>query len=282
LAWLTRKTYLYPAILESLEQLAAETKALGIADAGLARLHSIRGCLLISLGKYGEALRSYEIAYDLSRKHGDEIRAGSSADNISLCQGRVGDYRTMEIWAERALVHFASGGDPWRSLRTCGRIAWALGMRGDISRALQRLSEVPIARPETSRAWVAQADGLLRADIYVICGEPDRAVAQASDTLEATGMLPLSRAYSGTVARWAAKTGRSGAVRCEARALLERMTAEVAQYDAMDQVEVLSARIWQLEQEGVDWQEGRAALREGLRKLPEAMEHQLRRLQILS
>ena len=282
LAWLTRKTFLFPSILDSLDRLVIETQSVGISDAGLARLHSVRGCLLISLGQYLNALKSYEAAYELSSRHGDEGRTGAAADNIALCHGRLGDYGASEVWGERALGHLRSGGDPWKTARVSARIAWALGMRGEISRALRRISEVPVASLETSRAWVVQADGLLRADINMVCGEPERAVAQASETLRLSGLAPLSCAYSGTVARWAAKVGQAGdAARGDADALLERMTSEVSLYDAVDQVEVLSARLWHLERRGVEWSEGRMRLRSGLSRLPVAVENQLRRLQVL-
>ena len=68
----------------------------------------------------------------------------------------------------------------------------------------------------------------------------------------------------------------------DADALLDRMASEVTLYDAIDQVEVLAARLWHLEQQGAEWSEGRMRLRDGLCRLPSAVEHQLRRLQILA
>jgi DNA-binding SARP family transcriptional activator/tetratricopeptide (TPR) repeat protein/Cdc6-like AAA superfamily ATPase len=282
LAWLTRKTFLFPEILDSLNRLTFETEAAGISDSGLARLHSIRGCVLVSLGQYSQALTAYEAAYEISIGLGYEDRSGSVAENIALCQGRLGEYGALELWGERALSHGPSGGDTWKVTRIGNRIAWALAMRGDMKNALQRMEESSPPRPAGSRAWVAQADGLLRADILAACGEHQRAAAQATGTLRATGIAPRSCAYSGMVARWAAKTRDPRAPRNEAAALLERMAAELAAYDAIDQVEVLSARLWLLEQQGMDWTDGRVALRERLSKLPAAVEHQLRRLQAVT
>ena len=284
LAWLTRKTFLFPELLQSLDELVLETEAAGISDTGLARLYSVRGCLLVSLGQYAQALKSYQAAYELSASHGYGSRAGAAAENIALCQGRLGEYRAMEFWGERALSLLPSEGDPWLAARLHNRVAWSLGMRGDASRALRRMDEAPAPSPEVWRAWVAQADGLLRADILALCGEDERAAAQATDTLSATGIAPRSGAYSGMVARWVAKTANQWGAEAgkEATVLLEQMAATIDAYDAIDQAEVLSAKLWLMDERGLDWTEGRAALRGHLSRLPTAVEHQLRRLRMFS
>jgi tetratricopeptide (TPR) repeat protein len=282
LAWVTRNTELFPAILKQLDRLLVESQELGVLNASLSRIHRMHGCLLVAMGDYEHAISSFGTAHELAKKHGDLFREAASADNISLCHGRMGNYGEQIAWGEKAIRDLPADCDRWILARGTLRIASALSMSGDSSRGLQRLNSVPSSWWQADRAWVEQAGGLLRADVLMMSGEAQQADNLALETLRSTGLEPLSQAYAGTVARWTARIGILVEREAETRDFLKRVTSDVARYDAFDQVEIVSARLWYETQKGGEWVRGRHLLVEGLKRLPAAVGLQLRRLQVLT
>jgi DNA-binding SARP family transcriptional activator/tetratricopeptide (TPR) repeat protein len=282
LAWQTRKAALFPEIVATNESLFRESLSDGYLGASLARLYHIQGCMLSALGRYTDALRIFSEALRLSQKHGNEHHESCMADNLSMCHGRLGEYPLQEVWAERALSLLSQGAHVWRKAKSTLRAAWSLGMRGEYARALAKIESAPKNWWESSRPWVMQACGLLRADVYWLCGEDRRALDIASETVAACGVQPLTNAYAGTVARWAARSGIAGINPDAVASALERLSEEIELHDAIDQVELTCARLWFERQRGGDWQEGPALLQQGLERLPSAVKEQLRRLHFIN
>ncbi|HWA57200.1 MAG TPA: hypothetical protein VG692_08105, partial [Gemmatimonadales bacterium] len=280
-AWRTRG----PDALIGLRPLAAqvsdECDRAGVRNGTRFHLENARSCLEASLCSYEEALRLAHVAHDLAVHLGDDERQSVAASNIAMYLGRLGRYLEQEEWARRALATAAGVGRSWRLDRVRFQLAWALAMSGRTSRALEE------SLPNESNLggapmWMIQANGLLKADILQVCGDPNGALRVARQTLEATGLAPLSTAYAGLTARWIALSTAGSPLQAKGREILEDLLARLDTLDAFDQTEVCAAMCRFQRQQGVDFRATKEELQRKLSTLPEAAAHTLHRLGLLS
>jgi DNA-binding SARP family transcriptional activator/tetratricopeptide (TPR) repeat protein len=277
LCWLAQRES-WTDTTHALQNLVRECQEAGLLDSNVAKLYKILGCALMALGRYKEALGCHERAWQLARMHGDEVREADSADNISLCHGRLGNYADQAYWAECALSLYSLGSGWWLRTRASLKAIFSLCMRGENRKALEKISEILESCPKQSLAWVEQALGLLSADILLLCGQAESAFRLASRTFDQCGYVVHTRAYCGPIARWAAliylRRHDFGA-----KVLLDGLYVHLKDHDMIDQAEILAARIGVFSLEGKDCYEERRLLAEKLVMLPPAVENQIQRLQ---
>jgi hypothetical protein len=89
--------------------------------------------------------------------------------------------------------------------------------------------------------WMLQAWGMWKADLLLLCGRRDSAVAWARRTLAQDDYSLLSRCFAGPYSRWIGLTLSSEEERSAARQRLLGMVERISQYDALDQLEILCA-----------------------------------------
>lgn len=263
---------------EALDSLAVECERAGLMDSNVARLHRIRGCSLIALGQYAKAIQCFETALSLSKMHGDEIREADSADNLSLCYGRLGDYTEQEKWASHALKIYSLEANWWWRTRATLKVAYSLSMRGENRKALELTSTILSNPAGPIPPWANQASGLLYADILLLCGEIEKALQVANKTFHDHGYVVHTRSYCGPIARWASIL----AIRNNdafAAALLDQLNEHLERHDTVDQAEILNAKISISRSRGRDFKAEIELLGEKLVTLPPAVGIQLSRLQ---
>lgn len=266
--------------LESLHLLSQECQAEGLCDSNVGRLERVRGCSLMALGRYSEAIECIEHDRQIAKLHGDVVREADAADNLSLCHGRLGNYMEQAAWAERALKTYLPTANWWWRARAQLKLAFSLCMRGENTKARVSVDSIP-EMPLDVPTWVRQAYMLLSADILSLCGEDARAYEIAHKTLAEDGYVVHTRAYCGPLARWASKLfiRTSDA---KAKQLVEALGQHLGGHDTIDQAEILSAQISIMSKEGLDLGETKRLLGERLSLLPPAVATQVVRLQVAS
>jgi len=281
LAWFTHRVEESDKALSRLGSLAAESRAENIADSSVARLHSLRACLLGARGRYLEALEHALESHSIGHKLGDSERMFNMAHNLCLYHGRLGNYQEQRRWAEKALVCAPSSASNWDRARIRVRLAWALCMQGENKRAIEMLERVESAPDPSGRPWVQQAQELLRADVYLMAGEDSAAMLSAERGFAQTSVEPLAHAFVGTTARWRARVAAHIGDSELASKRLEQLVESLRSFDMIDQAEIVSAKLWLGRKMGEDWSDGRRMLAELLAVLPPAVEDQLRRLRTI-
>jgi tetratricopeptide (TPR) repeat protein len=280
IAWKTRQLRKYGEFWRSLRDLSLECDRCGVENASRFTLENVRGCLETTLGNYSEALSAYRKAYSIAKRIGDDERTSISAGNIAMCLGRTGCYGEQRCWAEKALEIAPTDMQHWRLDRARFHLAWGYAMSGNTRSALAGI-DFPIYNLDGSPQWVLQGYGLLRADILQLCGEYDTAAKEAREVLNHTSCEPLAGAYAGTVARWVAVNCREGIAESGGRKVLNTLLDELEDLDLVDQAEVLAAVTWLEEARGEGDLANRGRLLDTLKRLPDAVAHQLRRLGVL-
>jgi len=277
--WLSRRQYALDGVGKKLALLAEECHKEGLDNAATWLLHTTTGSVHACIGDYERAIQSFKGAYRIARKLGGEEKTGSTATSLAICLGRTGEYRLQAEWAQQAGLCF--GNSTWRRELAMYYGAFAHFMLGEDSKALDLceplIGHTPLHRP----AWADQCVPLMAADVLLATGHKGEATSVALQGLDRSGLQPLTGSYAGMVARWIARIAVEGVQRENAAGVLAGLTDELQTHDAIDQAEILSARLWLEEQTGRTWRRGRDLLAQALSQLPPAVEHQLRRLQCL-
>jgi len=278
LAWITRSTTCWPDVLQTLRELTEEATAGGLACTALGRLHSAQGSIRASAGDYEGAVEHYSAARAIYIRLCNPLVQALTEANLSLCYGRIGNYVEQLAWAERAMDNLPAALDSWTRIKIAYRAAWALGMLGEVDRALQLIHNAGEHRERESRAWARQAEGVSRADILTILGRNKLALDVAAETIAEFGKKPISHAYAGPVARWVAKLGWNNGELGESIESLDHCWEGLLAYDVIDQAEIASAKVWLEKSRGREWPDGESKLQSLLNELPSAVRSQLSRL----
>ncbi len=277
-AWSGRQLGNYPHYRHVLSDLSVECERAGVQSSVRFTLENVRGCVNTTGGYYDEALGAFKHAHSTALAIGDDERASFSAANVAMCLGRIGRYEEQRSWSQRSIGLAPKGSAQWRTFRSQYCLAWSLAMLGENKRALDSINAEQLT-PANAPGWIIQASGLLRADIYQLCGEHRAAAQTATAVIETTGVAQCSRASSGGLARWLAITSLRGTCPPGGQESLNGLVQESGELDLIDEAEVLSAWIWLQRQTGrlaeVEVQEKLACC---LKRLPDATAVQLYRL----
>jgi tetratricopeptide (TPR) repeat protein len=281
-SWMARKREKMPALLDKLGLLALQCRTDGLANLTTWTLLSSTACLHAAAGRYRESLESSLAAYDIAAKLGNEPKMGAAAINTAMSHGRMGEYRQQQIWAERALSLLRAVELQWKRYQAGYYRSLALCMLGENRKALEHLETFQDLDPNMRPTWNAQSVPLMTADIYLLAGQPAKAVRVAEAGFERTSFEPLSDGYAGMVARWVARVSVETGQVARGLELLGPLSEDLDSHDLLDQAEIVCGRLFLENRNGRSWESGRTLLRERLARLPGAVEDQLRRLEALS
>jgi hypothetical protein len=114
-------------------------------------------------------------------------------------------------------------------------------MTGRVPPALEAIAKMNARLLGPIPAWILQAWALWKSDLLYLCNQRAEALDNARLSLRAESLALHSNSFAGPYARWLLAIAESEAERVEHRGILERMVAELDEYDAIDQVEILCA-----------------------------------------
>ncbi len=277
LVWLSGRTAEFDRIVTRSGVLLEHARAEGMKNQSVARLLQMKGCLEMSLGRYSASAESQSHASALYRQHLDEAMEASIAGNMSLAHLRLGNYALARDWAIAATLADVAPKTAWTTINSSLRLASAQAMMGERSKAIG-IADACLCNCVVHSPWVAQALGLLVADVYELCGERKLALTTANNALSNSGWELKTRAFAGAFARWIVRVGSEGGDWDWTRQCFQPLLRDLNCNDLVDQAEILAAWGWFRRNSGLG--EGRKypALEVTLSGLPEASGHQLRRL----
>ena len=276
---LVRAQVLYHAGLHqaSLQQLTACAKRhaeRGTMNTAVGEVHVGLGAIGCYEGRYEAASGHFQGAYAIFARIGNEAAQTSTAAQIALCCGRLGDYRGQVRWSR--IGSATTVASAYNLLQFAYYEAFALAMLGDAKGAVDRMGVLESQAECFSSPWLIQAWRFAKADISQLCGHEAAALAFAVVATHHPTPLLHATSFAGAYARWlamiSATKGRVDAVTRE----IDTLRDQLHLYDALDQVEILCA--CEIGRDTSVPAPDRSGLTVRLSKLPPSVVDQLRRL----
>jgi DNA-binding SARP family transcriptional activator/tetratricopeptide (TPR) repeat protein len=229
------------ASLEEVTGAIARLNRSGVASSVMAQLEGGLGSIKSRQGDYAEAAIHHENAYKRAISLGNDILAASSAGNMALCCGRLGRYAEQLHWASMARSCLGSTSHGYLDVLLTYSTALAHAMLGRPDLAIieiARLEDQLFGEPP----WVAQAWAFWKADLLLLSGRRTEAFDTALRELDGDEFNLLTEAHAGPFARWVALTSERTNHSVAASDVIDGLADRIADYDALDQVEILCAK----------------------------------------
>jgi DNA-binding SARP family transcriptional activator/tetratricopeptide (TPR) repeat protein len=233
------------------EAAITKLRGLGVANLLMGQLHCAFGTINARRGSYETAIPHQEKAFKTGMRLGNDTLIRVSAANIAFSYYRLGRYDDQLKWIEQV--------PNARNAEFIGQIEMEIayvaalgqlhnGRRQRAEAAMQALED----KLDVNVAWsLQQLWALYRADVLWVGGRPSEALRIAKLGLERSNYELLSTAWAGPFARWVALTDQNNGKRQMGRSVLEDLLRTLDNYDAMDQAEILSARITMNTRDGI-------------------------------
>jgi type II secretory pathway predicted ATPase ExeA/tetratricopeptide (TPR) repeat protein len=268
--------------LKEIVQIAQQLRNKKLINSTVASLHTGLGILAGSDGRYLDAKNEFRHAYDICARLGNDSMAGSRAAQIAWSCYRLGEYREALEWSAitaKTLTPMSFGG--YLECQTARQAGSCHALLGNEREALDVIASVESRIPQSSPSWMKQAWGLHKAEILLYLGYGQEALAAAEEALGQPTPRLHDWGFAGAFARWMALTTKDTSSETLGRQQIEVLLHDLEKFDALDQVEILSALLLL----GYDSIHGFRDLywiiHEMLRKLPAAISDQLSRLGLL-
>jgi tetratricopeptide (TPR) repeat protein len=266
------------------EDLVRETidtlKRNGTTNLVTIRLLAALGMLNTCEGRYDDAIASFVHCHRLASRAGIETIVASMAGNIALSYGRLGDYKLQLEWATRAPNAWGADFGGFVEVQIAYSKGMSHGMQGHTGDVEEVISALESRMELTLPPWIEQAWHLWKADLFTLIGRKAEAFSTARLGVTRFGGLPLSNSLIGAFDRWLAATAQPGQERAQARQLIETHLGKLAEFDTVDQVEILCAAL-QAAETGVERIRAEGALRDRMRHAAPGLASLLTRLQFI-
>ena len=225
------------ASLRHLNSAASVIQSTGLASSVAVNVHMGLGVHACLQGRYEEGISHHTAALQAAARLGNDQQVALSCGNLAVCFGRLGMPRDQLSWAGRALAH---QGDRFEGYTELQAALWAsLGHAylDDAAAAVDTMSRVDARIPDTAPESIRSVWALMKADILWALGR----AAQAKMTAQEGLVLEPVPHFEGRYARWLAATATTREELTRAHLRLELLRSTLAQFDAVDQAEILVA-----------------------------------------
>jgi tetratricopeptide (TPR) repeat protein len=243
---LTRALFLFQAGEAELSFLEAdsalkELRSRGAANSVAVQLQSGLGVTRSLQGRYDEAASHYEVALGMANRLGNDSLSAGILANLALVYLRLGRLEG-QLWcaeeSRRLADHVLS---EWSDviLTYCNALTYALCGRASKSR--EAVASLESRLPPNLPPMLLQRWLLWKADILMVAGARDEALDAATTAVHGYDFALGSFGYAGPFARWVAITSVGTNMEGLAREVVAGLEARVADFDALDQLEILCA-----------------------------------------
>lgn len=267
-----------PELLAALEPFTNR----GVQNALTDLLHTSVGCILLSRGSYAEASSHFEAALASARRIGNDAAVARCHINLAITTARLGRYAEAGRYALQSLEVSKARSDWPRLSQSAYLAAWSAALAGKDADAIQLLQREMPNLDRLQPQWLVQVSELWSADVHYAIGRRKYAVSLAAESLKKHDMRLLSDAHAGLFARWITLTALSALLPPgEAALLLRGLCNRLAEFDLVDQAEILSSTLrFQVLDRSFEAPEV-AKLNDCLGQLPPAVQSHLRHLGVL-
>jgi tetratricopeptide (TPR) repeat protein len=247
----------------------------------LAMLQIGIGAIYAKQGDYASSAAAHLQAYETATRIGNDHLYLQASANLALAYTRLGDYENASFWADQAVAGHELDIPFTFQLTAIRNGIIASAMLGRITNAEMLLSKGNERFANQKGGGVSQAWTLYAADALALLGRDED--AQAIGMLGTSGVNYRlhSDFYAGPYARWIAKCSFATG---EIASGLERLTDQLRSlknYDAIDQAEILNAKVWLYARIGESVADHLSEMNSRLEKFPVAVRDQLRRMGML-
>ena len=267
--------------MASLEEAMSLLETSNSPNSALAMLQSGVGAIEAARGDYTASVPAFLKAFETGSRIGNARLYLQAAANIALSLARLGDYEGGIGWAEMALGEtvevsvFAYG----LTAAQAALLAYAMLGRNDkvedtIRRGAERFARV--RWPGHAQAWT-----LYSADAFSMMGRSAEADEEGRRATTGKNTRLHGDFCVGPYARWIARSSVASGQPMEGHARLETLLQTLTDYDAIDQAEVLNAKVWLDERTGRVSLDRVRQMQKHLGSLPPAIEDQLARLRMV-
>ena len=282
---IARATLLYSA-RNLCECIAAANKAMALLkEAGLynttyVNLVNSLSAAHCATGDYHKAEQLAREAHRLALRLDNLYLTRKASVNISVSVGRQGQFREQEHWG-RHTVDIARGAEDYTLyIRAASYVGEARAMQNERD-ALASYHDILARAPSTNSDWGTQAQLLNEADILLLLGKYNEALEYGRRGTTGINVTALNRGWTGKFTRWLTLTALEDGAIALAKTTVEGFVSEIAQHDAIDQVEIASCylmlhREWSTKREAIQRQAAQS-----LAKLPPTICDWLDRLRVL-
>jgi len=244
------------------------------------QLVGVLGTLNTLEGKYSEAVANFLRCHELAARAGIETIVAEMAGNLSLSYGRLGDYTLQLEWANRVPNPWGTEFAGFIEVQVAYNKGIAHGMRGQPGLIADTIASLERRMDDSLAPWILQAWQLWKADLLALMGRRSEAIIIARRTFTCFGLSSLASSFTGALDRWLGVACAPGEQRRTARLLLQTHVGKLAEFDALDQVEILCAAL-ELAESGAERLESEKALQERLQTTPMGVVTLLRRLEFV-
>jgi hypothetical protein len=168
---------------------------------------------------------------------GNDGLCAGSCGNLAACFGRLGAQRDQLNWARRALAYQSPRFEGYPELQAAYWAARGHASLDDRSAALDTMARVDARMPQGAPDSIRSVWALMKADVLWALGNERSARTTA---LEGVTAEPTPH-FEGTYARWLAATATTREDLMRARLRVDSLKSRLAQFDAVDQAEILIA-----------------------------------------
>jgi DNA-binding SARP family transcriptional activator/tetratricopeptide (TPR) repeat protein len=223
--------------------LLEELRDRGLANSVVAQFHTGLGAIRGRQGRYAEATLHHERALRLALLLGNDTLTAQICANLALCYGRLGRYEDQLQCASSSPKPHANDPLTFTDVHLTSSVAFAHGVEGRLSKMREVIDSFEKRLgPHVPRS-VTQSWYLWKADILAVAGLREEAWRSAHHAVGEYQMKLECRALAGTFARWAAVTCSGTSEHQQARELLDYLDDHLDDYDALDQVDILCAKM---------------------------------------
>jgi DNA-binding SARP family transcriptional activator/tetratricopeptide (TPR) repeat protein len=215
----------------------------GTTDLLTIKLFGVLGTLNTCEGRYEDAIANFLHCYRLALRAGIETIVASTAGNLALSYGRLGDYDLQLEWANRAPNAWGMDFGGFVEVQLAYNKGMSYGMRGRTQAVEETIRALEMRMEDNLPSWIQQAWHLWKADLLMLMGRKSEALATARQGVHHFGGLPLTSSFIGAFDRWLAATTQTEQERAEARRLIETHLSRLQEFDSVDQVEILCAAL---------------------------------------
>jgi DNA-binding SARP family transcriptional activator/tetratricopeptide (TPR) repeat protein len=231
------------ASYEVADSLLRELRGRGVANSTVLQLQIGLGAIRGRQGRYSEAVIQHEKSLRDATLLGNDTLTSEVRGNLAFCYGRLGRY---EDQLRCASIGPRGGPDEpitFTDVHLAASLVLAYAAEGRLTRMWGVIEECDRRIQRCADAYIAQSWLLWKADSLATAGLLEEATRVGGLAVSTFRMELTCSALAGSFARWLAITSEQSSGQVEAAEILAEMESHLEDYDALDQVEILCARL---------------------------------------
>jgi tetratricopeptide (TPR) repeat protein len=223
--------------------LLQELRRHGVANSVAVRLQIGLGAIRARQGRYLDAVAQHEKALRDATMLGNDTLTIQARLNLAVCYGRLGRYEDQLSCALDVARTNEALGLYFARAQLASSLGLALAAMGRQEAMRAAIDEWDQWLNSGVDPYVTQAWCLWKADILATAGLFDEASRVGAQGILDYDLRLLCSALAGPFARWLAITCADPPHQSQAASILAEMTGNLDSFDALDQIEILCARL---------------------------------------